>query len=239
MNVRLKVVWAVVWDALPLFLLGLLAKEVRLAEEPEGVPFVGADDDHSKRRVSFQQGNQSDVFPSFFFSFLPSFFLLGIPTMESLPLELFCLVASFLSPFDLLRVSLVSRSLRAQARTVAAWESCLASHRPSAPLFYLESLKVLNTDTVVMAAMKADPKGVSSVGEDLFEVAQKLKPKNPTLVDSLARLVFGVPPLFAVKDYWNWTQDFDCEEIYQVEEKSDRVEEDHDEDEDVEDNEVW
>ena len=52
----------------------------------------------------------------------------------------------------------------------------------------------------------------------------------------MARLVFGVPPLFAVKDYWNWTQDFGCEEIYQVEEKSDRVEEDHDEDED---NEVW
>jgi len=84
------------------------------------------------------------------------------------------LVASFLSPFDLLRVSLVSRSLRAQARTVAAWESCLASHRPSAPLFYLESLKVLNTDTVVAAAMRTDPGGVSSIGEDLFEVAQEL-----------------------------------------------------------------
>ena len=59
---------------------------------------------------------------------------------------------------------------------------------------------------------------MSSVGEELFEVAQDMKTKNPRLVDRLARLVFGVPPLFAVKDYWNWTHDFDCEEIYQVEE---------------------
>jgi len=84
--------------------------------------------------------------------------------MESLPLELFCLVASSLSPFDLLRVSQVSRSLRIQGKTVAAWESCLASHRPLAPFFYFEILRALSMDTVVMAAMKADPEGVSSVG---------------------------------------------------------------------------
>ena len=60
-----------------------------------------------------------------------------------------------------------------------------------------------------------------------------MKTKNPRLVDRLARLVFGVPPLFAVQDYW--TQDFNCEEIYQVEEKSERVEEDNDEGEDEED----
>jgi len=155
--------------------------------------------------------------------------------MESLPLEIFCLVASFLAPRDLLRVSLVSRSLRAQARTVAAWESCLASHRPSDPLFYLESLNTLNTDIVVVAAMKADPKGVSSVGEDLFEAAQELKPRNPKLVDRLARQVFRVPPLFAVKDPECWADNFDREEIYQVEEDQD--EEDHEDDQENEDHE--
>lgn len=135
--------------------------------------------------------------------------------MDSLPLEIFCEIATRLSSYDLFRLGLVNRSHRDLSRSQVVWVSHLKSKQrsDSSPEddFY-EGCLELGVEVVAVSGLMVGPQILSALGRRLVSYAER---DRKPLILRLIQKISGIPPLFLVQDPASWPDVFSCEEIYE------------------------
>lgn len=130
--------------------------------------------------------------------------------MEALPLEIFCELASFLSCYDLFRLGVVNKALRALSRQQAVWNFRLKRRKYQFRDFYQGCLR-LQVEVVVAAGARFAGDFIDECGSELFDYVEKKR--DPALLLQIQQLHY-IPPLFLVREPSEWLHVFSCEDRY-------------------------